>query len=197
MNNYVNTEKSLKRWLKSRVKITMATVVGFLIAGNVAMGATAEEYKDKSIEINSGQDISITEDFSRNIKFVNAKEPSKNPSNIYGIKVNNGGKLEITGKNIALNVDSNVDTFINNEGKEQGVQLAGLMVTANSEGAGTVRLGKADTEEIKVNINSKKQAIGLAARGNGNDTKGSALLEINGKNLNVTVKSTQIHGLMV
>ena len=40
MNNYVSTEKSLKRWLKTRVKVTMATVVGFLIAGTVAFGAT-------------------------------------------------------------------------------------------------------------------------------------------------------------
>ena len=36
MNNYVSTEKSLKRWLKNRVKVTMATVVGFLIAGTVS-----------------------------------------------------------------------------------------------------------------------------------------------------------------
>ncbi len=39
MNNFVNTEKSLKRWLKTKVKVTLATVVGFLIAGTVAMGA--------------------------------------------------------------------------------------------------------------------------------------------------------------
>ena len=37
MNNYSNTEKSLKRWLKTKVKVTMATVVGFLIAGNVVL----------------------------------------------------------------------------------------------------------------------------------------------------------------
>lgn len=42
MNNYVSTEKSLKRWLKSRVKITLATVVGFLIAGTVTFGAMAD-----------------------------------------------------------------------------------------------------------------------------------------------------------
>ena len=41
MNNYVSTEKSLKRWLKTRVKVTMATVVGFLIAGTVAFGASS------------------------------------------------------------------------------------------------------------------------------------------------------------
>lgn len=39
MNNYESTEKSLKRWLKTKVKVTMATVVGFLIAGTVVMGA--------------------------------------------------------------------------------------------------------------------------------------------------------------
>ena len=39
MNNFVNTEKSLKRWLKTKVKVTLATVVGFLIAGTVVMGA--------------------------------------------------------------------------------------------------------------------------------------------------------------
>ena len=50
MNNYVSTEKSLKRWLKSRVKITMATVVGFLIAGTVTFGATYDgDYTNKDL----------------------------------------------------------------------------------------------------------------------------------------------------
>ena len=43
MNNYESTEKSLKRWLKTKVKVTMATVVGFLIAGTVVMGADATD----------------------------------------------------------------------------------------------------------------------------------------------------------
>ena len=47
MNNYVSTEKSLKRWLKTRVKVTMATVVGFLIAGTVAFGADGGETTEK------------------------------------------------------------------------------------------------------------------------------------------------------
>ncbi len=33
MNNFISTEKSLKRWLKNRVTVTTATVVGFLIMG--------------------------------------------------------------------------------------------------------------------------------------------------------------------
>ena len=54
MNNYVSTEKSLKRWLKTRVKVTMATVVGFLIAGTVVMGATTDETEKEKWEKANG-----------------------------------------------------------------------------------------------------------------------------------------------
>lgn len=44
--NYFNvTEKSLKRYLKTKVKITMATVVGFLIAGTITFGANRTDEK--------------------------------------------------------------------------------------------------------------------------------------------------------
>ena len=39
VNNFVNTEKSLKRWLKTKVSVTTAIVVGFLIAGTITLGA--------------------------------------------------------------------------------------------------------------------------------------------------------------
>lgn len=39
VNNFTNTEKSLKRWLKTKVSVTTATVVGFLIAGTITLGA--------------------------------------------------------------------------------------------------------------------------------------------------------------
>lgn len=43
MQHYNETEKNLKRFLKSKVKITMATVVGFLIAGTVVFGADSDK----------------------------------------------------------------------------------------------------------------------------------------------------------
>uniref|UniRef100_UPI002629A2B9 hypothetical protein n=1 Tax=Fusobacterium sp. TaxID=68766 RepID=UPI002629A2B9 len=43
MNNYTDTEKSLKRWLKSRVKVTVATVVGFLITGAIGFAANVNQ----------------------------------------------------------------------------------------------------------------------------------------------------------
>lgn len=43
MQHYNETEKNLKRFLKSKVKITMATVVGFLIAGTVVFCADTDK----------------------------------------------------------------------------------------------------------------------------------------------------------
>ena len=44
ISNFSEVEKSLKRCLKEKVSITAATVVGFLIAGTVALGATNVEF---------------------------------------------------------------------------------------------------------------------------------------------------------
>ena len=43
MKNLVSTEKMLKHWLKKRVTITTATVVGFLLMGTATFGNTTEE----------------------------------------------------------------------------------------------------------------------------------------------------------
>ena len=43
ISNFSEVEKSLKRCLKEKVSITAATVVGFLIAGTVALGAGTEQ----------------------------------------------------------------------------------------------------------------------------------------------------------
>ena len=39
MKNLISTEKMLKHWLKKKVTITTATVVGFLLMGTAAFGA--------------------------------------------------------------------------------------------------------------------------------------------------------------
>ena len=38
MKNLISTEKMLKHWLKKKVTITTATVVGFLLMGTAAFG---------------------------------------------------------------------------------------------------------------------------------------------------------------
>lgn len=47
MNNFVDVEKTLKRWMKSRVKITTATIIGFLIMGMTAFAVEPVEIGGK------------------------------------------------------------------------------------------------------------------------------------------------------
>ena len=68
MNNYVSTEKSLKRWLKTRVKVTMATVVGFLIAGTVAFGMTVN-----GSQVEVGEGYTLTQEMIKGKQDVNGK----------------------------------------------------------------------------------------------------------------------------
>lgn len=55
INNFSNTEKSLKRYLKEKVTITTATVVSFLIAGTVAMA----DAKDVTVGITTVEDSTV------------------------------------------------------------------------------------------------------------------------------------------
>lgn len=177
--NYV--ESSLKRFLKRKVKITMGMVVGFLITGSIAIGATAEEYKDKQIIFsNSNQSIISNEDFITNISLNTSKEGN---FAVPGIWVQEGAKVELTGKNIGVTITSTVTN-----------QTTGIAAKATNVSAGMIKLGDKDTENVTIKINSKDRVVGLAAVGNGDGkngegTKGTALLEINGKNLNVAVES--------
>ncbi|WP_349763836.1 autotransporter outer membrane beta-barrel domain-containing protein [Fusobacterium sp. SYSU M8D902] len=57
MNNLISTEKALKHWLKNKVAVTTATVVGFLIMGSVSFGANYT----KTQEINNGQNFTLKE----------------------------------------------------------------------------------------------------------------------------------------
>lgn len=64
MKNLVSTEKMLKHWLKKRVTITTATVVGFLLMGTAAFGETIMtepklEGTDTKIEIKEGETYGI------------------------------------------------------------------------------------------------------------------------------------------
>lgn len=58
MNNFISTEKSLKRWLKNRVTVTTATVVGFLIAGTVVFGEGWQEAPTDGYLIKTNNDYS-------------------------------------------------------------------------------------------------------------------------------------------
>ncbi|NME36666.1 autotransporter outer membrane beta-barrel domain-containing protein [Fusobacterium sp. FSA-380-WT-3A] len=118
MKQYNEVEKSLKRYLKTKVKITMATVVGFLIAGTVSM-ASAEGPQIKetqiikengSFEVKEGEtykavrteDNKITGKYFENINIVNNGKikldttgQEHNQNNVHGIRAK-GSEVNIT-----------------------------------------------------------------------------------------------------
>ncbi len=201
MNNYVNTEKSLKRWLKNRVKITMATVVGFLIVGTVAMGAESIEKinvdKETIINIKTGQNgtaaiVGINankdnngkgEDYttSKNID-ITSKE-NHTDKWVAGILANNGGKVNISGSTINIDLTS-----------ENGLDLKG--VVARNEGledtkatGGKIKLGGENTKDINIKVHGDGFVSALEAhRRNGSLTDTSSI-EVKTENLIIEARS--------
>ena len=110
MKNLVSTEKMLKHWLKKRVTITTATVVGFLLMGTAAFGNTTEEIieentphkeqirhddKDAIIKVVNKGKIEINLDtpkFSDDLSGIRLREESKNGQRKELI---NNGRIEV------------------------------------------------------------------------------------------------------
>ena len=163
MNNYSNTEKSLKRWLKTKVKVTMATVVGFLIAGNVVFG--------QQLVVNNGKpadDITET-DFS--LSFDNNEQSS-------GIFVANEGS--------SLNILSDNITVIRTGNKvETGhPQIEGI----KAQDGGKINLGNENTKNINITSTTNKGwAIGLLSFKTGSE------VTVNSENLKINVHSDEYY----
>ena len=109
MNNLRETEKSLKRWLKSKVSITMATVVGFMIAGSVSFGAEGIQ------EVTWGENVTIEAGETINGVLINVKSPSSQAGNI---SITNNGTIGTT--ETAIAIDSN---FNNSNATEPSISI--------------------------------------------------------------------------
>ena len=175
MNNYSNTEKSLKRWLKTKVKVTMATVVGFLIAGTVAMGETINIADDTQSQVISKDNFTIFEN-------------EKNSAVENTIIVSKTGKLEITGSNIEISKEGNGTKMSTGY-----YQSAALKV----ENGGNVVLGNSLTENINIKVtggNTEKSVLaGLSVVGKTGD------MSVNTKNLTITAHNNlgYVYGINV
>lgn len=98
MNYFNEAEKSLKRYLKSKVSITMATVVGFLIVGTVSLGASLIP------EIPTGEDVVIID--TSNIQHI--MDPDK---------TNENGKIVINGENTNNGAETSSVFSVNDSGE--------------------------------------------------------------------------------
>ncbi|WP_300394018.1 hypothetical protein [Fusobacterium sp.] len=131
MTNLINVEKSLKHWLKNKVTVTTATVVGFLIMGTVSFGATIidKEIATPTVEENKA-DITIEKNGS--IKLNNIIYQGIDAITLkQGGSINNNGNISITGLNDTYGINgilSKGNLKFNNSGKfeiiTQGSQAA-------------------------------------------------------------------------
>lgn len=148
MKNLVSTEKMLKHWLKKKVTITTATVVGFLLMGTAAFGNTTEQI----IEENTTHKEQIRYD-------------SGNPI----IKVINNGKIDIDLKNKKYDDLSGIRLQEEDrEGKENRKELINngdivvKLEEENKDISGVKLLGNANiVNNKKIEVTSNKNAIGI------------------------------------
>lgn len=147
MNYVVSTEKSLKRWLKNRVTVTTATVVGFLLTGVIAFGTetdkiiNAGETLDKGLIYDSGNPIVYVENNGK----IEITESSKLQDNsAVRLQKEEAGKMKElinNGEIIVKNTDENIG-FVN------GVKLLGNARVTNNN---------------LINVETEKSAYGVFA----------------------------------
>ena len=175
MRNLANTEKSLKHWLKNKVTITTATVVGFLIMGTVSFGGethhvTKTETLSTSIEVIKDEDTVGVSIDTENVNLTNGSTitATSNNNKAFGIKsdvkanVINNGTITAT----ALNKDNTSGTN-----------------TATTDTATGIALNKGGKVENNSNINAE------GYRATGIEAKDGAVV-VNNESAKIVVKST-------
>lgn len=165
MNYFNETGKLLKSCLKEKVKITAATVVGFLIMGTAAFGAVTVEVNDKSTPDSFKQEVSVLD----NKLFTTLQEKFTDGKNNAGQKVN----LSFTGDgNVTLegikydNSDFNTDYLLKFDGKNltatiaDGVELSAKNGVIDISSATVTNNGIITKTEGNI-LSNKKAAINV------------------------------------
>ena len=145
MSNLISTEKALKHWLKNKVAVTTATVVGFLIMGTVSFGVDITEDRTETIK---GNNITIAKDKNVNINlqngttgidydFINQLENN--------IIENNGNIIAETFNGNAVGIYINSKPSIGSDDINNWKELNNLTITNNGTIKTTVKNGGSAT----------------------------------------------------
>ena len=144
MRNLENTEKSLKHWLKNKVTITTATVVGFLIMGTVSFGAeTHHVTKTETLSTS----IEVIKDGEAKAVYVDKEGNNAIITNNTSITANGGGETHgIQGNHeVNFNVVNEANGKISStsaNGKAFGIQANGKAEITNKGTISAISNGK-------------------------------------------------------
>lgn len=111
ISNFNEVEKSLKRCLKEKVSITTATVVGFLIAGTVALGATTYNTESFTAAVQRTGDDGVKVETETTLTGVEYKYVKETDDVIKYLITATGGPLTLD-KNTSLSTEETV-TLLN------------------------------------------------------------------------------------
>ncbi|MCF2624646.1 autotransporter domain-containing protein [Fusobacterium perfoetens] len=162
MKNLVSTEKMLKHWLKKRVTITTATVVGFLLMGTAAFG---EEITSK-VEINDN--YTVEKEKHINVVVKEEKTQAKgiqinrgNPK----VKVENKGSINVQGKKYyAKGIHAYNDVEIINDGS---IMITGKADVQGIQGENNINVTVKNGENAKITTSGTGKVFAIQTNGTG------------------------------
>ena len=155
-------EKSLKRYLKRKIKVTLGLLVTFLITGQVgySLNLIVDEY-------NNEQNVIVNDNYIKN---------NENTNYQYILGVIYDSSLQINSKEINIVNNSNGDEVNRKE-------ISAIVVSENSH----LKLGNEETENVNLKVNTDKGVATGIAMYNLDEADRGGSLEINGKNFTLDV----------
>lgn len=160
MNNLISTEKALKHWLKNKVAVTTATVVGFLIMGTVSFGAQ--------------ENLKLTEsDF---IGLFGSKT-YLNTNNITATNGTSAIRIENITSTDAIFENEGATISSNREGDSTGILIQGSVdeiTINNNNGANTI-----GTIEVQSSGNNQSGAYGINSAAKNTTIKNNGVIKVN------------------
>ena len=158
-------EKSLKRYLKRKIKVTLGLLVTFLITGQVgySLNLIVDEY-------NNEQNVIVNDNYIKN---------NENTNYQYILGVIYDSSLQINSKEINIVNNSNGDEVNRKE-------ISAIVVSENSH----LKLGNEETENVNLKVNTDKGVATGIAMYNLDEADRGGSLEINGKNFTLDVHAT-------
>lgn len=170
-----NIEKSIKRWLKNKVKVTLGLIVSFLITGNIGYGEEiVGKQWDGNLSIIKDEDLKIIAD-GVGLGFRG--------------KVNINGKLTIDATSNGIQSSDNIDPFLNILANEINIISGdnGIISTWGDD-------KKYSGEVIIGDKNKKINKLDIEAGGQGIDAK-KGRVEIYGTDYSaIAIHSTGVSG---
>ena len=157
MTNLINTEKALKHWLKNKVAVTTATVVGFLIMGAVSFGAITIGPNNPQNSTVEDNEIIINGEKDKPETWGKIEVTGNSGYRIEGIGISNNNSSIVNNGEISVSAEKREDPNNHTPLAAYGIYLFNsnkINVTNNGTIIATAKAGNADGISIFYDSNN-------------------------------------------